>query len=51
MWTTSPGKLSPFNSFLILFNLAQGKCLKKDICPEQLLTIKLRNKGPRGWIN
>jgi len=43
--TTSPGTLRPFNTFLILLNL------QKDLCPEQLLTIKLRNKGPRGWIN
>jgi len=35
MWTTSPGTLRPFNSFLILLNL------EKDLPPEQLVTIKL----------
>jgi len=41
VWTTSPGTLSPFNSFLILLNL------EKDLSPEQLVTIKLRNKASR----
>jgi len=45
MWTTSPGTLRPFHSFLNLLNL------EKDLTPEQLVNIKLRNKGPRGWIN
>ena len=45
MWTTSPGTLRPFNSFLILLNL------EKDRSPEQLVTIKLRNKTARGWIH
>jgi len=47
MWTTSPGTLRPFNSnsFLILLNL------EKDLSPEQLVLMKLRNKGSRGWIN
>jgi len=45
MWTTSPRTLRPFNSFLILLNL------EKDLSPEQLVTIKLRNKVLRGWIN
>jgi len=34
-----------FNSFLILSNL------DKDLSPEQLVTIKLRNKASRGCIN
>jgi len=25
--------------------------LEKDLSPEQLVTIKLRNQGPRDWIN
>jgi len=25
--------------------------LEKDLFPEQLVTITLRNKGPCGWIN
>jgi len=25
--------------------------LEKDLAPEQLVTINLRNKAPRGWIN
>jgi len=33
------------NSFLILLNL------ERDISPEQLVTIKLRNRALRGWIN
>jgi len=33
------------NWVLILLNL------EKDLSPEQLLTIKLRNKAPRVWIN
>jgi len=33
------------NSGLILLNI------ENDLSPEQLVTIKLRNKGPRGWIN
>jgi len=37
--------LRPFNSFLIPLNL------EKDLQPEQLVTIKLRNKASRGWIN
>ena len=45
MRTTSPGTLRPFNSFLILLNL------EKDLTPEQLVTIKLRNKASRGCIN
>jgi len=46
VWTTSLGTLRPFlNSFLILFNF------EKDLSPEQLVNIKLRNKCPRGWIN
>ena len=45
MWVTSPGTLRPLNSFSFLLNL------EKDLSPEQLVTIKLRNKGPRGWIN
>jgi len=45
VWATSSGTLRPFNSFLILLNL------EKDLSPEKLVTIKLRNKGPRGWIN
>jgi len=32
-----------FNSFLILFNL------EKDLSAEQLVTIKLRNRGLQGW--
>jgi len=40
-WTTYPGTLWPFNSVLILLNL------EKDLSPEQLVTIKLRNKAPR----
>jgi len=43
--TTSHGTLRPFNSFLILLNL------EKDLSPEQLVTIKLRNKASRGCIN
>jgi len=38
MWTTSPGTLRHFNLFLILLNL------EKDLSPEQLVTIKLRNR-------
>ena len=38
MLTTSPGILRSFNSFLILLNL------EKDLSPEQLVTINLRNK-------
>jgi len=34
-----------FNSFLILLNL------EKDFSPEQLVTIKLRNKASRDCIN
>jgi len=45
VWATSPGTLRPFNSFSALLNL------EKNFYPEQLATIKLRNKGPRGWIN
>ena len=45
MWATSPGTLRPFNSVLILLNL------EKDLSPEQLVTIKLRNRGPGGWMN
>jgi len=41
MWTTFPGTLRPFNWFLILLNLG------KDLSPEQLVTIKLRNKASR----
>jgi len=37
LWTTSPGTLRPFNSFLILLNL------EKDFSPEQFVTIKLKN--------
>jgi len=44
-WTTCPGTLRPFNSFLILLNL------DKDVSPEQLVTMKLRNEALRGWIN
>jgi len=43
--TTSHGTLRPFNSFLILLNL------EKNLSPEQLVTIKLRNKASRGCIN
>ena len=43
--TTSPGLLRPFNSFLILLNL------EKDLSPEQLVTIKLRNKASCVCIN
>jgi len=43
--TTSPGTLRLFNSFLILLNL------EKDLSPEQLVTINLRNKAPRDCIN
>jgi len=43
--TTSHGILRPFNSFLILLNL------ENDLSPEQLVTIKLRNKASRGCIN
>ena len=43
--TTSHGTLRPFNSFLILLNL------EKDLSPEQLVVIKLRNKALRGCIN
>jgi len=25
--------------------------LEKDLSPEQLVTIKLRNRGPHVWIN
>jgi len=25
--------------------------LEKDLSPDQLVTIKLRNKASRGWIN
>jgi len=25
--------------------------LEKNLRPEHLVTIKLRDKGPRGWIN
>jgi len=25
--------------------------LEEDLSPEQLVTIKLRNKRPRGWTN
>jgi len=32
-------------SFLTPFHI------EKDFSPEQLVTIKLRNKGPRGWVN
>jgi len=42
MWTTYAGTLRQFNSFLILFNL------EKDLPLQQLVTIKLRNNGPRG---
>ena len=45
MWTTSPGILRSFKSFLILLNL------EKNLLPEQLVTIKLRNKSSRGCIN
>ena len=41
VWATSPGMLRPFNSFLIVLNL------EKVHSPEQLMTIKLRNKGLR----
>ena len=34
-----------FNSVLLLLNLG------KDLSPEQFVTIKLRNKTPRGWID
>ena len=37
--------IATFNSILILLNL------EKDLSPEQLVTIKLRNKASRGWIN
>ena len=33
------------NSVLIFLNL------ENDLSLEQLVTIKLRNKAPRGWIN
>jgi len=39
------GTLRSFNSFLILL------ILEKDLSPEQLVTIKLKNKASRGWIN
>jgi len=39
------GTLRLFNSFLISLNL------EKDLSPEQLVTIKLRNKASRGCIN
>ena len=45
MLKTSPGTLRPFNQFLLLSNL------EKDLSPEQLVTVKLRNKGPHVWIN
>ena len=45
MWTTSTGTLGPFISFLIILNL------EKALSPEQLVTIKLRNKASRGCIN
>jgi len=41
VWTTYPVTLRPFNSFLIPLNL------EKDLQPEQLVTIKLRNKASR----
>jgi len=37
--------IAPFNSFLFLLNL------ETDLSPGQVVTIKLRNKGPRGLIN
>jgi len=37
--------VATFNSFLILLNL------EEDLSPEQLVTIKLRNKGPRACID
>jgi len=40
-----PGPFRPFNSFLIPLNC------EKDLSSDQLLTIKLGNKGPRSWIN
>jgi len=46
MWTTSPGTLLPLNSFLIVLNLERTFRLQ-----EQLVTINLRKKAPRGWIN
>jgi len=45
VWTTSPGILRPFNSFSIVLNL------EKDLSPEQLVAIKLRNKASCGCIN
>jgi len=45
MWTTYPGTLRPFDSFLIPLNL------EKDLQPAQLVTIKLTNKASRGWTN
>jgi len=45
MWTTYPGTLRLFNSFLILLNL------EKDLQPEQSVTIKISNRASRGWIN
>jgi len=42
---TSPRTLRTFTSFLVLLNL------EKQLSPEQLVIIKLRSKGPRGWIN
>jgi len=38
-------KISTYDSFFIILNL------EKDFLPEQLVAIKLRNKGPRGWIS
>jgi len=37
--------IATFNSFLILLNL------ENDLSPEQLVTIKLKNKASRGCIN
>jgi len=37
--------IATFNSFLILLNP------EKNLLPEQLVTIKLRNKASRGCIN
>jgi len=41
MWATSPGTLA----LQFIFNFLN---LEKDLSLEQLVTIKLRNKSPRG---
>jgi len=45
VWKNPPGILRQVNSFLIHLNL------EKDLSPERLVTIKLRNKVLNGWIN